>query len=352
MEFREQITIGYVFFAFAYCAGLGFWQIVAARQGLRALSWMPRGAKHRWGYLAGSVLLVLACVWFFGTRTEDIFSPGPASSEFLFFLTSALLAALVSSMLLSLLVGRFVPAREDAPVRASGRSEDVHATWWKGTLHLPASEGGPWPAVCLVPDTGSEVEALEALAAGLGRKKVSALALDMDSAETWQYPDVLASIPQALAYLERNEEVDAERLGLLGVGLGGDLVIRAAASDPQIRAVVAIAPLLSPSSVQPGLDLLREMSYLEAIRWRRRHGSGAVVARLDALKHLPELENRPLLIVYGEEDRLSARWTATSFPRSVEFNKIPGLGRAELVRDPQVISSTVSWLLRHLEASS
>ncbi len=352
MEFREQITIGYVFFAFAYCAGLGFWQIVAARQGLRALSWMPRGGKDRWGYLAGSVLLALACVWFFGTRTEDIFCPGPASSEFLFFLASALLAALVTSVLLSSLVGRFASACADAPVRAGGRREGVHATWWSGTLHLPGSEGGPWPAVCLVPDTGSDVESLSALAAGLGLKRVSSLVLDMDSTETWQYPDVLASVPQALGYLERNEEVDAGRLGLLGVGLGGDLAIRAAASDPQVRAVVAIAPLLSPSSVQPGLDLLREMSYLEAVRWRRRHGSGAVVAHLDALKHVPEMENRPLLIVYGEEDRLSAAWSATSFPRSVKFKKVPELGRAGLVRDQRVISSTVSWLLRHLEGSS
>jgi pimeloyl-ACP methyl ester carboxylesterase len=352
MEFPEQITIGYVFFAFAYCAGLGFWQIVAARQGLRALSWVPRRANHRWGYLAGSALLALACVWFFGTRTEDIFCPGPASSEFLFFLACALLAAMVTSMLLSSLVGRLVPAREDAAVRGDARTEDVRATWWNGTLHLPVSEGSPWPAVCLVPDTGSEVESLGSMAARLGRKKVSALVLDMDSADTWQYPDVLASIPQALAYLERNDEVDAERLGLLGVGLGGDLAIRAAASDPQVRAVVAIAPLLSSFSLQPSLDLLREMSYLEAIRWRRRHNSGKVVAQLDALNYMPEFGDRPLLIVYGEEDRLSAEWTATSFPRSVKINKVPGLGRAGLVRDPQVVSFTVSWLLRHLEGSS
>ncbi len=352
MEFPEQITIGYVFFAFAYCVGLGFWQIVAASQGLRALSWMPRGANRRWGYLAGSAFLVLGCVWFFGTRTEDIFCPGPASSEFLFFLACALLASLATSMLLSSLVGRLTPAREEATLGASGRSEEVHSTWWNGTLHLPASGGSPWPAVCLVPDTGSEVESLGSMAARLGRKKVSALVLDMDSAETWRYPDVMASIPQAVAYLERNEEADAERVGLLGVGLGGDLAIRAAASDPQVRAVVAIAPLLSPSAVQPGLDLLREMSYLEAIRWRRRHGSGKVVAQLDAPKYLAELGDRPLLIVYGEEDRLSAGWSANNFPRSVVLKRMPGLGRAGLVRHPRVVSLTVTWLLRHLEGSS
>ena len=50
MEFREQITIGIVFFVFAYFAGLGFWQIVAVWQGLGAFSWLPRGAKHRWSY--------------------------------------------------------------------------------------------------------------------------------------------------------------------------------------------------------------------------------------------------------------------------------------------------------------
>jgi hypothetical protein len=352
MEFREQITIGFVFFAFAYFAALGFWQIVAAREGLRAVSWLPRGVRNRWGYLAGSAVLALACVWFFGTRSEDIFCPGPASSEFLFFLAAALLVALITSMVIASLVDRLARDRAAPPVVGEGRRERISAKWWNGALHLPASEGGPWPTVCLVPDTGSDVESVNALATGLGRKGISALVLDMDSTEIWRYPDVLASIPQALDYLEGNENVDAGRVGLLGVGLGGDLAIRATASDPQVRAVVAIAPLLSPSNVEPGLDLLRDQSYLEAIRWRRRHVAGALVAQLDALKHMAELDPRPLLVIYGEEDRLSAGRSAISSVRTVKVKEVEGLGRVGLVRDEQVISSAASWFLKRLEGSA
>jgi dienelactone hydrolase len=352
MEFREQITIGIVFFVFAYFAGLGFWQIVAAWQGLRAFSWLPRGAKDRWGYLTGSLLLAVACVWFFGTRTEDIFSPGPASSEFLFFLAVALLLSLATSVVASLLVDRLARQRTGSPGHRGTRGEVVSAARWGGALHVPSSGEGPWSAVCIVPEPGMEVESMKALAARLARKGIVALVLDMDSRDKWKYPDVLATIPLALDYLEGTESVDGDRLGLLGVGVGADLAIRAAASDPQVRTVVAVAPLLWPSSVQPGLDLLREMTYLGAMRWRRRLDGGALVAQLDALKHVSELASRPLLVIHGANDRLATRLETVKWPGPAKRKKVPGLGRVGLVADSRVISSTVGWFSKQLEGAS
>ena len=101
MEFREQITIGFVFFVFAYFLSLGFWQVLGAYRGIRAFSLLPREAKGRWGYVLGSAIMTAACVWFFGTRPEDVFSPGPASSEFLFFLSLALSCALLTCLAVS-----------------------------------------------------------------------------------------------------------------------------------------------------------------------------------------------------------------------------------------------------------
>jgi hypothetical protein len=349
MEFREQITIGMVFFVFAYFAGLGFWQIVAAWQGLGAFSWLPRGAKARWGYLAGSLVLALACGWFFGTRTEDIFCPGPASSEFLFFLGLGLLLSLGTSMIASALVHRFVSGGSRLSTRHAAQGQPVSGPRWNGTLHRPSLDEGPCCAVCLVPEPGTEVESLAAELAGRG---IVALVLDMDYRDVWKYPDVLAAIPRALDFLEDTENVDANRLGLLGVGIGADLVIRAAASDPQVRTAVAIAPLLSPSGVQPGLDLLREMSYVGATRWRRWLDGGELIAQLDALKHMPELDPRPLLIILGADDRLvSGLETVESLP-STKVKKVEHRGRAGLATEPSVVSSTVSWFSRRLEGTS
>jgi hypothetical protein len=349
MEFHEQITIGIVFFVFAYFAGLGFWQIVAAWQGLGAFSWLPRGAKARWGYLAGSVLVALACGWFFGTRTEDIFCPGPASSEFLFFLGLGLLLSLVTSMIASALVRRYVLARTGLPSPRIAGGQPVSGPRWKGTLHRPSSDEGPWCAVCVVSEPGTEVDSL---AAALARRGIVALVLDMDSRDIWTYPDVLAAIPRALDYLEDAENVDANRLGLLGVGIGADLVIRAAASDPQVRTAVAIAPLLSPSGVQPGLDLLREMSHVGARRWRRWLNGGELIAQLDAQKHIPQLDPRPLLILHGANDRLVSGLDRLESLPSTKVKKVEHAGRAGLATEPSVVSSTVSWFLGRLEGAS
>jgi dienelactone hydrolase len=352
MEFHEQITIGIVFLVFAYFAGLGFWQIVAAWQGLRAFSWLSRGAKGRRGYLTGSLLLVLACAWFFGTRSDDIFCPGPASSEFLFFLAVGLLLSLATSVVISTLVDGIARQRAGSSGHRGAHGEVVAATRWQGALYMPSSGEGPWPAVCVVPEPGMEVEPLKDLAARLARKGTVALVLDMDSGEKWKYPDVLATIPLALDYLEATESVDGDMLGLLGVGIGADLAMRAAASDPQVRAVVAVAPLLWPSTVQPGLDLLREMTYVGAIRWRRRLGGGALVAQLDALTHISDLASRPLLVIYGAKDRLAAGLDTVKWPGPAKRKKVAGFGRVGLVADSRVVSSTVGWLSKQLERAS
>lgn len=235
------------------------------------------------------------------------------------------------------------------PAPRAARREPVSGPRWDGTLYLPLSDEGPCCAVCVVPKPGTEVESL---AAELARRGIIALVLDMDSREIWKYPDVLAAIPRALDYLEGRENVDANRLGLLGVGIGADLAIRAAASDAQVRTVVAIAPLLSPSGVQPGLDLLREMSYVGAKRWRRWLDGGELVAQLDALRHMPELDPRPLLIIHGADDRLVTGLDAVESLPSTNLKKVEHLGRAGLAREPSVVSSTVSWFSKRLEGAS
>jgi hypothetical protein len=110
MEFREQITIGFVFFVYAYFLGLGFWQVLGTYRQIRVFSLLPKGADSKWGYFLGSTMMAAATIWFFGTRTEDIFSPGPASSEFLFFLSLALCFALLTCLAVSSIEDRLSTA--------------------------------------------------------------------------------------------------------------------------------------------------------------------------------------------------------------------------------------------------
>jgi dienelactone hydrolase len=348
MEFHEQITIGYVFFVFAYFLSLGFWQILASYQGLRAFSLFPRGTRAVWGYLLGSVVMALASVWFFGTRTADIFSPGPASSEFLFFLSIGLLCALVTTVVASALVARLVQAGRQRDGNPYPRTEHIGTKRGEGSIYLPTSKGQRWPVVCLVPDLADGIASMHKMAAELAKNGMAALVIDVTNKDRWKYPDVLAVVPQAIALAERREDLDASKMGIVGAGLGADLAIRASSSDKQIRASVSLSPLLAASSVQPGLDLLREMSYLEAVRWGRLHRGGELVTQLAAQQHLADLGSRSLLVIYGERDRLAARLEGGTLPAGTKIEIANGFGRVGLTREREVIASVVSWFQRKL----
>jgi hypothetical protein len=354
MEFREQITIGATYFVFAYSTSLGFWQLIATWQRLKALSWLGRDVKARWGYLLGSTIMGLACLWFFGTRSYEIFSPGPASSEFLFFLSAALLCALVTTILVSLLADRLiapgggldlVEGRDEKPYP---HQEPVSLERGQGTLYLPSSRSGPCPAICMVSGPGEGVESLEAIAAWLVNEGFGLLTMEMILKDLWLYPDVLALVPMAIAYLDARDEVDSARIGAMGVGLGGDLAVRAAAADRQIRSVVALAPLFVESSAQPGFDLLREMSYSDAIRWTRLHRGGELVTQLGALEHISKLDSQLWLIIYGEEDRLIPYTEMETLQLRERFKLIPGRGRRDLAQDSEVVSSITRWFRENL----
>ncbi len=51
-------------------------------------------------------------------------------------------------------------------------------------------------------------------------------------------------VPAALAFLRRREDVDDDRIGLFGTSIGGQVALRAAAMEPDIRAVMVDGPSL------------------------------------------------------------------------------------------------------------
>ncbi len=348
MEFREQITIGVVYFVFAYCATLGFWQLIATWQRLKALSWVGRGRKARLGYLLGSVLMVLACLWFFCTRSGEVFSPGPASSEFLFFLSAASLCSLVTTILVSPLVDRLFASPPSHKKKPSAHKEPVFLERGQGFLYVPVPRDGPCPAICVVPEPGEGIESLETIAGWLASEGFVVLTVDMSFENSWLYPDILILCSKAIPYLDTRDEVDSSRIGAIGVGLAGDLAIRVAASDRQIRSVVAIAPLLVESSAQPGFDLLRGMFYAEAMRWTRLHQGGRLVTELGALAHISELESQSLLVIYSEEDALAPLTEMSGLQNGVRLALIQGQARRGLVRNSMVIWLATRWLRKTL----
>jgi len=123
---------------------------------------------------------------------------------------------------------------------------DVRKTRLEGKLHgmlfEPAGEG-KHPAVLVL--GGSEGGAPTRRAAWLASHGYTALALAYFRYEG--LPDQLLNIPleyfgEALAWMAQRPEIDAERIGVMGVSRGGELALQLGSVYPMIHAVAAYVP--------------------------------------------------------------------------------------------------------------
>jgi dienelactone hydrolase len=329
------------YFLFAVLAVLGTLQLVATRYRLMGLSLIRGRQRTMWGYLLGTTLVGGGFGWFFTAQREEIFRPGLAGAELLVLFALASLGALGSTLLLASLLQR-------SPARASPDlppPQEVTFGPGRGMLYLPGNRDGPGPAICVLLSLEGGNDAPALLASVLTREGFAVLALDLGARP--RYPEVLALLPAAQAYLAQREEVDEKRLGVLGFDLGADLALRSASSDEAIKAVVALAPLLEEASLQPGLALLREMSYGQAIRWARHPTRREVLRKLNPLSHMAQLEGRPLLVVCGEEDSLippqRAQQALAESHSTVELRVVPGEQHLTLAYSPEVAHLVAQW---------
>lgn len=169
----------------------------------------------------------------------------------------------------------------------------------------------------------------------------------------------LADMRAAVGFLAGRAEVDAARIGLVGICLGGGYAVRAAAADPRVRAVAAIAgaynspiQMLHSMGVDPYRSALaaaldRYDEYLPAVaadgseaamggqepyayygtarsfspHWRNQVTRGSLhsLMTFDALGAAGLLAGTPLLIVHGQADAYCSPELAQAF-----YDRKPG----------------------------
>ena len=132
----------------------------------------------------------------------------------------------------------------------------------------------------------------------------------------------------------------------IGDGVGGDLAIRSASTSKDVRAVVAVSPILIEPSV--GLGLMRELTFPQAVRWARDRFRAELVKWLEAGTYAARVPPRPGLVLYGSEDLLADRTPLLSSDPGLELRTLPGLGHRYLAGHPAVMTIINDWLKEHL----
>ncbi|MGC8480337.1 MAG: alpha/beta hydrolase family protein [Acidimicrobiales bacterium] len=176
-----------------------------------------------------------------------------------------------------------------------------------GNLRTPLGEG-PFPLVVMLSGLDSTKEELRSTEEIFLDRGIATFAVDgpgQGEAEytfaiegEWEHPG--AAI---LDFISSHPSIDADRIGIWGVSLGGYYAPRVAAFDPRIKATIALS---GPYNFAEDWEQLPDLTR-EAFRVRS-HSETFAEAREKAgalsLRGCAGSIERPLLIVFGERDRL------------------------------------------------
>jgi hypothetical protein len=335
------LVAGYVSMAITAC--LGMLQLAAARGSYTGLALFSaereQGARIGAGLAVGAILAYVAFA-------PEILTPGPAGAEVAQMFALCALFALVTT--LAGAAYRIESARQAEARMAPGESVtlgDSTATLYRPTPR-PAGLGRA-PVVVLLPDPTGFVIAPGSLVEALRQEGMAVLVPDIAGSDAFlSRRALMIHLSTILAQLARQEGIDAERIGLLGLGLGGDAVWQAAASA-QVRAALAVSPVACMSSepeiIGPGLHWLREMSYVQVWRWRRGWRKLRQVADDLAAVKLKQADLN-VVVLRADGDILAMQKS----PRDVERLVVPGRRRFTLLVEARVRKVVVEWFWEKL----
>jgi hypothetical protein len=281
-----------VYVALAFLAALGGLEIATLRAGLEGLAW-PVGLRHRrLGYLLAGLLIAVA---FSGGLVAGLLVEplAPLLSVVVIFFAMGL--ALVAAIVGAAMRLRWDRRRHPSPPRR-GRQVDLGPM--QAFFYQPAGDG-PAPGLCLLPDPTAPEDDLDTLLQALVESGIAVLLLDWQSLSSADRLTLQGLVAVGTSHLARWLEIDAGRVGLLGVGVGGDLALRSAAMDQGVAAVLAIEPVLSAQRPWQGLEALSVLSWFEARRRVQRWRRSALVKGLDALAAIPSVAPRPTAVIVG-----------------------------------------------------
>jgi 2,6-dihydroxypseudooxynicotine hydrolase len=189
------------------------------------------------------------------------------------------------------------------PVRRAGGAPASIAL--AGYLRVPPAAQPP-PVVIMVPGLDSVKEELQATAEYFLARGLATLAIDGPGQGEAEYELPIEPAYERVAaavadFLAGRTDIDPDRIGLMGVSLGGYYAARCAAYEPRLRAAVALA---GPYRFDQDWDTRPPQS---RATFQRRSGAGSpeearkLAAALTLEQAAPEI-TIPLLVVHGARD--------------------------------------------------
>lgn len=299
-------------------AWLGLLQGLCVRRGLDGLS--LSGQDRR----AGRALAV-------GLGVVGLLLIAAAPLFALTFCLPALLPALIILIALGWLINRQppplagLPAEEDPWTAEPVAFQDAIGRVNGLFLHAHHPTGA---TVCWVHGVGDNCQTYKwVILRALTERGINVLTFDLPGHGTrrdlFSLPGGLGSVPAALAYLRSRPDVDAERIGLLGVSLGGMLSIRALAAGERVRAAALLQvpcelhltrrlwwrEALSALSL-PTLNVFGRCSPYGLYRTWTPHSDfvpdmETVLNALHPDEHIANVPSLPLLLLYGGRDPIA-----------------------------------------------
>jgi fermentation-respiration switch protein FrsA (DUF1100 family) len=272
--------------------------------------------------------------------------------------------------------------------------------------NLAVAADGATAAVLTGPFTGVKEQVVGTYAERLHERGVTTLAFDHrgfgESGGRRAHEDSqgkLADLRAAVSLLAAHPAVDAARIAVVGICLGGGYAVRAGAADPRIRAVVGIAgaynsparfsardpdgyrralasfieryddelPAVAPDNGVAAMAGDEPFAYYGTQRstaehWKNRvtYGSLHTLMTFDALGVAPLLAGTPLLIVHGRTDAYCAPGDAESlYTDAAGPKEILWLDAGHHIDlydvDPyvtQAADAAAGFLHRHLDATA
>lgn len=178
---------------------------------------------------------------------------------------------------------------------------------------MPGILRKPWhiprpPVVIMIPGLDSVKEELHGYGEDFLRRGMAVLAIDGpgQGEMEFRYPmrhDYEVPVRHAIDYLERRPDVDAGRVGLMGVSLGGYYALRAAAFEPRVKAAIGVAGAYNLADHFAQCPVLTREAFTFRLRAPDQAAARTMLETFD-LQGVMERVTCPLLIVMGRQDRL------------------------------------------------